>query len=405
MTNRSPRSVAEILGDAPKVRDTILAAAAAARGVPGADPRALAHSWLFTGPPGSGRSNAALAFAAALVCTDPDVIGCGTCKACRDALGGTHTDVVHVVPQELVIRVKYVRDEIVAKAARLPTVARYRIVIIENADRLRQDAADTLLKTVEEPPEQTIIILCAPSTDPEDISQTLRSRCRHLYIPAPSEAEVVRLLVEEEGVSEDDAKLAAATSLRHIGRARKLVTTQSVQSRRANAIQLAEHVFYGSQAFRAANALVKTAQKEAIDDYAEADALERSRLENALGVGAKGKGAAKAMSGASAELKALEAQQKLRGTRRKRDALDLVLVDLAGVYRDALVLQSNAGVPLTHPDFEGLSREVGNRVSAEGLVACQDAISLCRERLHQNVDPGIAFNGMLGHIRQACGVR
>ncbi|QYH20370.1 DNA polymerase III subunit delta' [Corynebacterium aquatimens] len=431
MTNRS---VSERLADTPKVRDTILAAAAAARGLEGTDPRALAHSWLFTGPPGSGRSNAALAFAAALVCTDPAEIGCGRCKGCRDALAGQHTDLVHVVPKELTIAAKFVRQEIVAKAARLPTIASHRIVIIENADRLTEEAADALLKTVEEPPEGTVIVLCAPSTDPEDISQTLKSRCRHLYIPSPSEEEVVRILMEEEGASESNARLAAATSLRHLGRARKLVHSEAIQARRANSINLAELVFFGSQAFQAVATLVKATEKEAVEDHAEADAAEREKLERAFGVGAKGKGAAKAASGAATALKELEAQQKARGTRRKRDVFDLVLVDLAGIYRDALVIQSGAGasgagasgagagtggeggsastvagpsgptVPLTHPDFEGLARELADRVDQAGLVACQDAITQCRERLHQQVAPLVAFNGMVGHLRRACKV-
>ncbi|OFT81584.1 DNA polymerase III subunit delta' [Corynebacterium sp. HMSC29G08] len=402
MTTVAPRSVAQRLADAPKVRDTILAAAAAARGVEGADPHAFAHAWLFTGPPGAGRSNAALAFAAAVMCEDPSEIGCGRCKSCRDALAGTHTDLVHVVPRELAIKVEPVR-EIVAQASRLPTVASHRILIIQNADRLTKEAADVLLKTVEEPPEQTVIVLCAPSTDPQDISQTLRSRCRHLYIPAPSQQEVVRVLMEEEGASEHDAQLAAAASLHHIGRARKLVTMESVQLRRAAAINLAELVFHGAQGFQAVSTLVKRVQKEAVDDYAEADAAEREKLEVALGVGAKGRGAAKAMSGTSAELKELEAAQKARATRRKRDALDLSLVDLLGIYRDALVLKSGAEVPLTHPDFSGLAEEIAKRVPLEGLVACQDAIAQCRVRLHQSVDPTVAFNGMLGHIRKACG--
>ena len=192
----------------------------------------MTHSWLFTGPPGSGRSQAALAFAAALVCTDPNEVGCGRCKGCRDALSGQHTDIVHVVPKELIIKTDYIR-EIVAQAARMPTVAPYRVLIIENADRLATSIttapADALLKTVEEPPERTVIIMCTPSTDPQDFSQTLRSRCRHVYVPSPSEDELVRILVEEEeGASEHDARLAAVSSLRHIGRARLLVRSEAV---------------------------------------------------------------------------------------------------------------------------------------------------------------------------------
>ncbi|PAT13245.1 DNA polymerase III subunit delta' [Corynebacterium hadale] len=404
----NPRSVAERLADAPHVRDVILSAAASAReqlliDAP-ADQYAMTHSWLFTGPPGSGRSQAAMAFAAALVCTDPHEVGCGRCAGCRDALADQHADVVHVVPKELIIRTEYIRD-IVAQAARMPTVAAHRVLIIENADRLHSFAVNALLKTVEEPPERTVIIMLAPSTDPEDFSQTLRSRCRHLYIPSPSESELVRILMDEEGASEHDARLAAATSLRHVGRARLLVRNPDIQQRRARAINLAELIFHGAQAFQAVGALIKATEKEAVDAYAEEDAAERAKLEQALGMGAKGKGAAKALRGAASSIKELESRQKARGTRRKRDVFDLVLVDLAGVYRDALVVQSGADVPLTHPDFEPLVREVADRVPAAGLVACQDAIAQCRARLHQSVTPTVAFNGMIGHLRIACGVR
>lgn len=402
------RSVAERLADAPNVREVILAAASAAREQLLIDgPRqdyAMTHSWLFTGPPGSGRSQAALAFAAALVCTDPHEVGCGRCKGCLDALAGQHTDIVHVVPKELIIKTDYIR-EIVAQAARMPTVAPYRVLIIENADRLHPAAADALLKTVEEPPERTVIILLAPSTDPEDFSQTLRSRCRHLYIPSPSEAELVHILMQEEGATEHDARLAAATSLRHVGRARLLVRSPEIQQRRAQAINMAELIFQGAYAFQAVGSLIKATEKEAVDSYADEDAAERAKLEQALGMGAKGKGAAKALRGAASSLKELEAQQKARSTRRKRDVFDLVLVDLAGVYRDALVVQSGADVPLTHPDFEPLARELAERVPASGLVACLDAIAQCRARLHQSVTPAVAFNGMIGHLRVACGVR
>jgi len=402
------RSVSERLADTPTVRDIIMAAATAARRGPGG--YAMTHAWLFTGPPGAGRSNAALAFAAALVCEDPAIVGCGVCKGCRDALAGRHTDVVHVVPRELFIQVDFVREEIVKKAARLPTVAPWRVIIIENADRLHGKAADALLKTVEEPPEHTVIIMCAPSTDPLDFSQTLRSRCRHLYIPAPSEDEVVRILMQDEGASEAHARLAAATSLRHVGRARRLVRVEegqngnAAQARRAMSINLAEAVFHGAQAFQAVGALIKATEKEAVDAYAAEDAAERHKLEKALGAGVKGKGAAKATREIAASVKQLEDEQKKRSTRRKRDVFDLMLVDFAGVYRDAMVIQSGAHVGLTHPDFEGLAREIAERVSAEGLVECQEAIAQCRERLHQNVTPAVAMNGMLGRIRLACDV-
>ena len=249
-----------------------------------------------------------------------------------------------------------------------------------------------------------MIIMCAPSTDPRDFPQTLRSRCRHLYVPAPAEDEVVRILVEEEGATEHDARLAAAATMRHVGRARLLVRSDKVQQRRSMAINLAELVFHGAQAFQAVGALVKAAESEAVEAHKAEDEAERAKLESALGMGAKGKGSAKALGGAASSIKALEEEQKKRGTRRKRDMFDLVLVDLAGVYRDAMMLQSGADLPLIHPDYEGLAREIAERVSPEGLVACQEAIAQCRLRLTQQVQPAVAFNGMLGHLRLACNV-
>ena len=164
----------------------------------------MTHAWLFTGPPGSGRSNAAVAFAAALECTDPHIIGCGTCEQCRKVQRGAHTDVVHITPRELTIGVETMRTEVVTPAAMLPTVGKWRIVILDNADRLTDAAANTLLKTVEEPPAHTVIMLCAPSTDPEDIIPTLLSRSRHLYIPQPSIDDIVAILTRTDNATEAD---------------------------------------------------------------------------------------------------------------------------------------------------------------------------------------------------------
>lgn len=408
-TPAKTRSVADRLADTPTVRDTVLSAAAAARGVthrPGGEDissHAMTHSWVLTGPPGSGRSIVALCFAAALVCDLPGgQIGCGHCQSCLDVFGDSHTDVVHVIPTELSIS-KAVVDKLVDDAHRLPTVAEYRVIIVEDADRFTSEAADAFLKTVEEPPATTVILMCAPSIDPEDFSQTLRSRCRHLYVPSPSTEEIVRILVGEEGATEADARLAAVTSLHHVGRARRLVCSPEAQKRRALAIQLAELIYQGDQAFQAVGALVKAVKKEAETSHTDEEESERGKLERALGMGGKGKGVAKATRGAAGTLKDLDERQKKRRTRYQRDIYDLVLVDLAGVYRDALMVKTGAAVGLTHPDFEGQAHEIAARSPVEGLVQCLDAISLCRARFGQNVQPQIALDGMVGAIRIALG--
>lgn len=399
------QTVEQRLADLPEVWETLSAAATAARGLPGAQPHAMAHSWLFTGPPGSGRSYAALDFAALLMCTGSGSgrpLGCGECENCRAILEEhSHTDLVFIEPQELSISVATAR-QVISKASTMPTVSEWRVVIFDNADRLSGEAANALLKTVEEPPERTVLIMCAPSADPEDFSQTLRSRCRHLYIPSPSVEEIVRLL-SAEGAAPDDARLAAHASMRNIGRARHLVFDVESQKLRAMSINLAEDVFHGSGSFHSVTNIIKAVTKAAKESFKEADEAEVEKLRQAYGAGGKGKGAAKAQHGLATEVKELEKLQKKRETRRLRDLLDLVLIDLAGIYRDALM--SGSDVPATHPDFAPLAAELAKRFSDAQLVAAQDAIKLCREHIGHNVSPQIAFDAMVGRLRQLAGVR
>ncbi|MGD7002133.1 DNA polymerase III subunit delta' [Corynebacterium halotolerans] len=403
-----PESVSERLADLPAVRKSLIDAAFAARarvrGVPareyGVEDSAMTHSWLFTGPPGSGRSNAAVALAAALVCTDPEEPGCGRCEDCRAVFNDSHTDVVHIVPQELTISVKSM-EQLIRDAASMPTVSPWRVVVLEDADRLSDGAANSLLKTVEEPPPHTIIVLCAPSTDPEDFSVTLRSRCRHVYVKTPSRDEITRILVEEENASETDAQLAASASLRHIGRARKLVNSREAQKRRTEILNLAELVFHGDQAFQAVSKFVDPVKKQAKEALSEINDTELKKLEASLGAGGKGKGTQKLARGLKGQVKDLEKQQKLRETRQVRDILDLSLLDFSSLYRDALMLSVGADVELTHPDYRGLAADLAEKIPEAGLVQCLDAIAHCREQLGQNVPPKVAFDGMVGRIRKA----
>ncbi|PRQ12176.1 DNA polymerase III subunit delta' [Corynebacterium sp. 13CS0277] len=389
------------LADGGTVSRRLRAAATAARSAAhGHDAgAAMTHSWLFTGPPGSGRSVAAVAFASALVCTG-DTVGCGECDACRAVAHDAHPDVTRIVPQELSIAVESMR-QVIADAAKLPSVAPWRVIIIEDADRLTESAANALLKTVEEPPERTVIILCAPSTDPTDIAVTLKSRCRHLYIPTPSTQAVAQLLTSH-GVPEADAALAAAATGGHIGRARRLATDPQAQSRRARMLQLAELVYHGDEAFQEVADLVKVVEAGAKEELAPVEEEELARLKNALGHGAKGKGTAKAVGGTKGDISDLETRQKRRATRHVRDSLDLALIDLAGLYRDALLTASGATVPLMHPDFAGLSGDLAAKNSPADLVACLDAITLCRASFGHNVPPRIAMGALVGRLRKAC---
>ena len=240
------------------VEAELVAAAAAARGDSthsGLTTGLMTHAWLITGPPGSGRSVAAQCFAAALQCTADGVPGCGECRACTTTMAGTHGDVRRVVPEGLSIGVDEMRA-IVQTASRRPSTGRWQIVVIEDADRLTEGAANALLKVVEEPPASTVFLLCAPSVDPEDIAVTLRSRCRHVALTTPRVDAIAQVLVENDGLSEADARWAASVSGGHVGRARRLATDEEARSRRERALGLARDAATPARAYAAVEELV-----------------------------------------------------------------------------------------------------------------------------------------------------
>ena len=198
-----------------------------------ADPAAMTHAWLFTGPPGSGRSVAARAFAAALECPDG---GCGDCRECRTAMDGTHADVTVLATEGLSIRVEQARDLVAAGGAR-PSVGRWRVIIVEDADRLTERAADALLKALEEPTPRTVWILCAPSL--EDVIITIRSRSRHVRLRTPPVEAVADLLVRRDGIDPAMALYAARAAQSHVGLARRLARDEGARIRRRDVIALA----------------------------------------------------------------------------------------------------------------------------------------------------------------------
>jgi DNA polymerase III subunit delta' len=395
------------------VEGELLTAARSARGDSthsAAGEGGLTHAWLITGPPGSGRSVAALCFAAALQCTADSADGgpgCGRCRACLTTMAGTHADVRRVIPEGLSIGVDDMRA-IVQIASRRPTTGRWQIVVIEDADRLTEGAANALLKVVEEPPPSTVFLLCAPSVDPEDIAVTLRSRCRHVALVTPSAEAIARVLIDSDGLDADTANWAASVSGGHVGRARRLATDPVARQRRERALGLVRDAVVPSRAYAAAEELVAAAEAEAIALTADRAEAETEELRTALGAGGTGKGTASALRGAAGAIKDLERRQKSRQTRASRDALDRALVDLATYFRDALVIATRAageagGVRANHPDMADRVAALGAHAPPERLLRCIEAVLECREALAINVKPKFAVDAMVAAIGQELG--
>jgi DNA polymerase-3 subunit delta' len=383
------------------VESELTAAATAARGDSAHAAGSMTHAWLITGPPGSGRSVAAVCFAAALQCTSDTTPGCGQCRACTTTLAGTHGDVRRIIPEGLSIGVAEMRA-IVAAASRRPTTGRWQIVVIEDADRLTEGAANALLKVVEEPPPSTVFLLCAPSVDPEDIAITLRSRCRHVALVTPSADAIAGVLMERDGLGADEARWAAAVSGGHVGRARRLATDEEARARRARALGLARDAATPARAYAAVEELVAAAEAEAVALTAGRNETETEDLQIALGAGGTGKGTAGALRGAAGALKALEQRQKSRRTRASRDALDRSLIDLATYFRDALMVAGRADtVTPSHPDMAEKVAALAAHASSERLLRCIEAVLGCREALAANVKPKFAVDAMVATVGQA----
>jgi DNA polymerase III subunit delta' len=378
----------ELIGQETVIDQLQRAVEASARGIAtpdraGRGAGGMTHAWLFTGPPGSGRSMAARAFAAALLC---DRQGCGECPSCRQMAAGTHADLLLVRPDGLSYGVRQTRD-LVLKAAAAPVSGRWRIVLFEDADRSTEQAANALLKAIEEPAPRTVWLLCAPYAD--DLPTTIRSRCRLVTLVTPRTSAVAEVL-EREGVPGERARAAALAAQGHVGRARRLATDEEAARRRAEVLRVPGQVGSLGQALKAAAALVRAADAEATATTQELDEPEREALRRAFGEGSTGKGVATALRGGAGALRDLEERQKSRATRLKRDSLDRALLDLAGYYRDVLAVQLGASVELANEAREAELRQLAEASLPAGTVRRLEAIMRCRQRLAANAAPLLA---------------
>ena len=348
------------------------------------DPAAMTHAWLLTGPPGSGRSVAARAFAAALLCPDG---GCGECRECRTALDATHADVDVVATEGLSIKVEQARD-LVGLAAHRPSVGRYRVIVVEDADRLTERAADALLKALEEPVPRTVWVLCAPSL--EDVIITIRSRSRHVRLRTPSVEAVADLLTRRDGVDHAMALYAARAAQCHVGLARRLARDEHARIRRHDVITLATKILTVGDAIGAAGDIMTIAAEESAARSSERDAAEHLQQARALGA---------EPPHIRSQVNALEKEQKSRATRFTRDVIDRSLIDLLSVYRDALVLRAQAGTALVNEDSRQVVTRVAEVLDPDRLLRAMDAIGTARERIDANGAPLLALEAMALDLR------
>jgi DNA polymerase III subunit delta' len=372
----------ELTGQEPAI--AVFRSAAEASQTGDAASQQMTHSWLITGPPGSGRSNLAYAFATALIAGTPD----GDDATRIQVEARSHPD-LHVLATEGVIIKRDDVREIVRRSHYSPSVGWHRVIIVEDADRMTEQTSNFLLKELEEPPERTVWILCAPSE--ADLIPTIRSRVRTVRLQMPTVAEVAALLERRDGIEPELAERSAREAQCHIGMAHRLATSEEARQRRAETLRLALEVRSAATAVMTAARFLAIAGDDAKAITELRDAEERAHALHSLGL-APGQAVPAALR---PQLKALEDDQKRRATRSLRDGIDRILVDLASLYRDILLIQLAADVELVNRELEGEMRPAAASTAPATTLATLDAIQAARERIEGNVQPALALEAML----------
>ena len=347
-----------------------------------ADPTAMTHAWLITGPPGSGRSTLAYAFAAALIAEPGDE------TVMRQVLARTHPDLTALRTEQVIIRIDEAR-KLVERAFYAPSLGRHRVIVVEDADRMAERTSNVLLKALEEPPDHTVWVLCAPSD--ADLLPTIRSRVRTLRLRDPEVDDVARLIVQRTGADPGVAEQSARHAQRHIGMAQRLATDVAARARREETLRGVLGVRGVGDAVEVAARIVQAATDDAKALTAERDEAERADLRRTLGV-ADGAALPPAVR---SQVSALEDEQKRRATRSLRDGIDRVLTDLQSMYRDVVMLAFGREADMINRELESELRALAQAWGPQRALVVLDRIAETRRNLEQNVNPTLALESLL----------
>jgi DNA polymerase-3 subunit delta' len=299
----------------------------------------------------------------------------------------SHPDVLDAATKKVVIAIDDVR-EWVGLASRAPSQGRWRVIIVEDADRMLERTGNVLLKALEEPPPHTVWVLSAPR--PQDVLVTIRSRCRRVSLRVPPVEAVTRLLVDQDGADPEDARLAALAAQSHIGVARRLVRDPAAAARRRQVLAIPKAASSVARAVAAASRLDAVAKTDAEAVVQERGSQERDQLLAGLGEAARGRVSAFAR----ARLREFDEESAKRARRTQADTLDQALIDLLAFYRDVLAVQVAAGVDLVNAMDAELVAEQARASTVDETMTRLEAVELARQRLTANVAPALALEAM-----------
>lgn len=354
------------------------------------DPGQITQSWLICGPPGSGRSNMARAFAAALESPDHGMNDEPT-RVTQQVLAGTHPDVTVLTTNKVTIGIDQVR-EIITTSEQMPATAPWRIIIIEDVDRMLERTTNVLLKEIEEPAEHCIWLLCAPSA--QDVLPTIRSRTRIVNLAVPSASAVAEFLTSTTNVEPKIAQRAARLSEGHIGIAKLYATDKQVMTDRDELVVGVLNLARASDAVLLAGNLIDNAKAQAEVDASRTAADQEAEFRRINGL-EPGERIPPKLRGAFNQIAKKDDLKRLT-TRRTRDVLDRALNSIASIYRDVAVLQNNAedSVGLINLENRSAITELSVRLNRAGAVARLDEVAHTRKRLAGNGNPLLVFESL-----------
>ena len=354
------------------------------------DPGQITQSWLICGPPGSGRSNMARAFAAALESPDRGMNDEPT-RVTQQVLAGTHPDVTVLATNKVTIGIDQVR-EIITTSEQMPATAPWRIIIIEDVDRMLERTTNVLLKEIEEPAEHCIWLLCAPSA--QDVLPTIRSRTRIVNLAVPSASAVAEFLTSTTNVEPKIAQRAARLAEGHIGIAKLYATDKQVMTDRDELVVGVLNLARASDAVLLAGNLIDNAKAQAEVDASRTAADQEAEFRRVNGL-EPGERIPPKLRGAFNQIAKKDDLKRLT-TRRARDVLDRALNSIASIYRDVAVLQNNAedSVGLIKLENRSAITELSVRLNRAGAVARLDEVAHTRKRLAGNGNPLLVFESL-----------
>ncbi|MCD0185713.1 DNA polymerase III subunit delta' [Bifidobacterium longum subsp. longum] len=354
------------------------------------DPSQITQSWLICGPPGSGRSNMARAFAAALESPDHGMSAEPT-RVTQQVLAGTHPDVTVLTTNKVTIGIDQVR-EIITTSEQMPATAPWRIIIIEDVDRMLERTTNVLLKEIEEPAEHCIWLLCAPSA--QDVLPTIRSRTRIVNLAVPSTQAVAGFLTSTTNVEPKVAQRAARLAEGHIGIAKLYATDERVMSDRDELVVGVLNLARASDAVLLAGSLIDNAKAQAEADASRITAGQEAEFRRINGLTPNDRIPPK-LRGAFNQIAKKDDVKRLV-TRRTRDVLDRALNSIASIYRDVAVLQNNAedSVGLINLENRSPIAELSVRLNRAGAVTRLDEVAHARKRLAGNGNPLLVFESL-----------